>query len=277
MKRATYKDITKWFSLDNYEYILDLNVRNVIWEARMREYLSSEQIDLIEKAEFPLIKDFNSLEYEPLGYSILSCDDRGMLPLNFAIICEFVNSCLSDGRIVTVDNGFIEPREDIKNDDIFNQTIFYDRDDPTSEGKTGIYLDMGFDLMDDEEAIASFSSLLAKWRVEANMPVPVLGKKIKFGPSTISKIYSYSTLAYLDIAAWANKNELVVSNELYARLLYPSHKGVIKGGAHIKDTVKPFATSMGEIFSWHITKTFFNKNSYLSSMRFLDFLKISEI
>jgi hypothetical protein len=163
VKRATYKEIKFWFSLDAYDYILDLSVRHVIAEVFMMGYnvaaLSYRKEEHFKTMPFPMVGDITIFE-EELRDNQLSGDDRGILLQNFSMLCAFVNSCLADGRITTSDSGMLEPKEDIAHHDIYNQPMRYDIDDPTSGGNTGLFVDVSLDLMSDDEMLASFKILL---------------------------------------------------------------------------------------------------------------------
>ncbi len=279
MKRAKYGDVMEWFSLDRYDYVLDLSVNHVVSEMFMMSYhsdsLELRKDEVFSIIPFPLITDV-TLWDEDLPEGSLSFDDRGITPLPFSMICAFVNSCLSDGRMTITDNGRIEARADIENCDIYNQSMLYDTDDPRSEGKTGIFVDIGLDLMDDDEMIAGFKTLLKRWRVQTGIPESAVKEKKRFGASTIAKIHHYRIIPYLDISRWARINDIMVSNELYARLLFPEPlpDGTVKGGAHIRDTVKPFAESVRDVLSRVELKKYYADNPHIKNMRFSDFLKL---
>lgn len=281
MKRAKYGDVIEWFALDRYDYVLDLSVKHVVSEMFMMsyhadhlEYRKEESFSIIP---FPLIEDI-TLWDEDLSEGNLSYDDRGIMPLPFSMICAFVNTCLTDGRMKITDNGRIEARSDIENRDIYSQSMLYDTDDPRSEGKTGVFVDIGLDLMSDDEMIAGFKKLLKSWRVQTGIPESVIKEKNRFGASTIAKIHHYRIIPYLDISRWARINGIMVSNELYARLLFPTPlpDGTVKGGAHIRDTVKPFAESVRELLSRVELKKYYADNPHIENMRFSDFLKLAD-
>lgn len=180
MKRAKYGDVMEWFSLDRYDYVLDLSVKHVVSEMFMMRYLSDHlefrKDEVFSIIPFPLIEDITFLDGD-LPEGNLSFDDRGIIPLPFSMICAFVNTCLSDGRMTITDNGRIEARPDIENCDIYNQSMLYDSDDPRSEGKTGIFVDIGLDLMNDDEMIAGFKTLLKSWRVQTGIPESAVKEK----------------------------------------------------------------------------------------------------
>jgi hypothetical protein len=281
MKRATYKDITGWFSLEAYDYILDLSVRHVIAEVFMMGYrvaaLSYSKEEHFENIPFPMVGDITLFE-EELRDNQLSGDERGILLQNFGILCAFVNSCLADGRIAISPSGLLEPREDITYHDIYNQPMLYEIDDPKSEGYTGLFVDVSLDLMSDEEMLASFKILLKKWRKQTGIEEPSSDNRRRFGASTIAKIYQYKIMPYLDIARWAKINDVSVSNEIYARVLFPDPlpSGEIKGGSHIRDSVKPFAESARELLNSVALKKYYANNPHVENMRFSEFLKLSE-
>lgn len=279
MKRAKYNDVASWFSLNNYDYILELSVRHAMAEVFMMDFhysaLEYRKEESFAVLPFPLIGDINLFD-EYLGEKELSFDDRGIMPLPFSMICTFVNSCVKDGRITIDESGRLEPRSDIVNHDIYNQPMLYEIDDPKSAGITGIFVDIGLDLMNDEEMIAGFKILLRKWREQAGIPERSTDERRRFGFSTIAKIHHYKVIPYLDIARWARINEMTVSNELYARLLFPIPlpNGEVKGGAHIRDTVKPFAETARDLLNKVALKKYYADNPHIENMRFSDFLKL---
>ncbi|MHB9807054.1 DUF6387 family protein [Pantoea ananatis] len=281
MKRALYKDIHSWFKLDNYDYILDLTVRHAIAETFMMGFhytsLSYRQEKEFKLIPFPMVGDI-TLFSEELRDNQLSGDERGIMLHNFETLSAFVNSCIIDGRIEISQSGMLKPRDDIALHDIYHQPMFYEIGDPKSEGCTGLILDVNLELMDDEEMLASFKTLLKKWRIQTGVKEPSEDGQKRFGASTIAKIYHYRVIPYLDIARWARINHVSVSNEIYARLLFPEPlaNGEIKGGSHIRDSVKPFSESSGDIFNSVALKKFYANNPHVENMRFSDFMKLSE-
>ncbi|WP_241569725.1 DUF6387 family protein [Rosenbergiella collisarenosi] len=282
MKRATYKEIVSWFSLDKYEYILNLSVRHAMAEAYIMEYHHdrleySKEEEFIE-LPFPMITDIGLFDDE-LKYGQLSDDPRGIIPMGFNHLCELVNSCIADGRIIALPSGQLKPREDLDHQDIYNQKMLYEYGEPDTEGHIGILVDIGLDLMSDEEMIASFKVLIKKWREQTGIAEPEYNDRRRFGASTIAKIYNYKVLPYLDIARWAKINNKTVSNELYARLLFPEPlpTGDIKGGNHVRDSVRPFADDMRDLLNRVSVKKYFANNPEYEHMRFSDFLKIVEL
>lgn len=282
MKRAKYNEIASWFSLENYDYILDLSVRHVLAETFMMNYhytsLEYRKAESFSVMKFPMIDDIALFADDISRENELSYDDRGIMPIPFSIICAFVNSCLDDGRIKLDSSGRLEPREDIVNHDIYQQPMRYDIDDPTSDGTTGIFVDIGLDLMSDEEMLAGFKILLKKWREQTGIHERTTDERRRFGSSTLAKIHQYRIIPFLDIARWARINEMTVSNELYARLLFPNPlpNGEVKGGAHIRDTVRPFAESATDVLNSVVLKKYYADNPHVENMRFSEFLKLVE-
>lgn len=280
MKRVKYNDVTEWFSLNNYDYILGLTVRHVIAEVFAMDLHSSGKYrkdDSFSVMPFPLVGDITIFD-EGLEGSQLSSDCRGLYPICFEHLCSFVNSCLMDGRITINESGKLEPKADIAHCDIYNQPMRYSFDDPTSDGTTGIFVDIGLDLMSDDEMISSFKILLRKWREQAGMPERSIDVSVRFGSSTIAKIHQYRVIPYLDIARWARINGVTVSNDLYARLLFPNPlpNGEVKGGAHIRDTVKPFAEKACDFFNSVHLKKYYAENPHIENMIFSDFLTLND-
>ena len=203
MSRANYKEITQWFSLDKYDYILGLSVRHSMAEVFMMNYryerLEYEKEDEFLAIPFPMIPDINSFD-EEVGDGQLSYDGRGIIPINFGLLCETVNSFISDGRIKVLPSGQIVPADGMGGKDIYYQPMRYEYDDPTSDGLTGILTDIGLDIMNDDEILASLKVLLKKWRNQTGIEEPKENDRRRFGGSTIAKIYNYRVLAYFDIA-----------------------------------------------------------------------------
>lgn len=281
MRRAKYSDIAEWFLLDRYDYILNLSVRHVICEVLAMSY--NRDFSVYNKDQqfavfpFPLIVDISRWD-ECVDKGQISGDDRGILPLSFANVCAFVNSCLLDGRMSINEAGVLEARADIDNHDIHTQPMMYDVDDPSSNGVTGVFVDVGLELMSDAEMIAGFKILLRKWREQTGIPERASEERGRFGLSTIAKIQHYKVIPYLDISRWAEANGVMVSNELYARLLFPAPlpNGEVKGGAHIRDTVKPFAESARDLLSRIKLKLYFSDNPHIEDMKFSDFLALED-
>lgn len=54
MKRAKYGDVMEWFSLDRYDYVLDLSVNHVVSEMFMMSY-HSDSLELRKDEVFSII------------------------------------------------------------------------------------------------------------------------------------------------------------------------------------------------------------------------------
>ncbi|MDE9445886.1 DUF6387 family protein [Xenorhabdus bovienii] len=128
----------------------------------------------------------------------------------------------------------------------------------------------------DDELLTEFKGLLKIWRLGTEIDEPQKNNN-RIGLSSLKKIFTYKVFPFIDLMLWEKINQKKISNELYARLLFPLSEGNIMGGVQIKDTVRPFVEKI--IFDDFLRYLSFyvKKNEYLKDMRFSDVMKLAEI
>ncbi|VDR25844.1 Uncharacterised protein [Raoultella terrigena] len=117
--------------------------------------------------------------------------------------------------------------------------------------------------------------MLPQWRKEYGITEPEIGL-FRFGLSTIKKVISLRTIPMLDLMLWANHRGVKISNEQMSRLLYPNDSEVIRGGAQIKDTDKPFAEKALTREFARLFNLYLSKDSYMMDVRVADAMKMNE-
>ncbi|WP_340615402.1 DUF6387 family protein [Xenorhabdus entomophaga] len=128
----------------------------------------------------------------------------------------------------------------------------------------------------DDELLTEFKGLLKIWRLGAGIDEPEKNNN-RIGLSSLKKIFNYKVFPFIDLMLWEKINQKKISNELYARLLFPLSEGNIMGGVQIKDTVKPFVERIvfGDFLRY--LSFYVKKNEYLKDMRFSDVMELTEV
>ncbi|MDX8000304.1 hypothetical protein FE394_14135 [Xenorhabdus sp. Reich] len=128
----------------------------------------------------------------------------------------------------------------------------------------------------DDELITEFKGLLKTWRLGTGIAEPEKNNN-RIGLSSLKKIFTYKVFSFIDLMLWEKINQKKISNELYARLLFPLSEGNIMGGIQIKDTIRPFVERVvfGDFLRY--LSFYVKKNEYLKDMRFSDVMKLTEV
>lgn len=138
-----------------------------------------------------------------------------------------------------------------------------------------LYLWLNIKRLTDDEVIEHIKIMLPQWRKEYGITEPEIGL-FRFGLSTIKKVISLRTIPMLDLMLWANHRGVKISNEQMSRLLYPNDSEVIRGGAQIKDTDKPFAEKALTREFARLFNLYLSKDSYMMDVRVADAMKMNE-
>ncbi|WP_263405455.1 DUF6387 family protein [Pectobacterium versatile] len=138
-----------------------------------------------------------------------------------------------------------------------------------------LYLWLNIKRLTDDEVIEHIKIMLPQWRKEYGITEPEIGL-FRFGLSTIKKVISLKIIPMLDLMLWANHRGVKISNEQMSRLLYPNDSEVIRGGAQIKDTDKPFAEKALTREFARLFNLYLSKDSYMMDVRVADAMKMNE-
>ncbi|MNF88787.1 hypothetical protein D3C84_712890 [compost metagenome] len=104
---------------------------------------------------------------------------------------------------------------------------------------------VGVSLIDatDAEILAELKQLLPRWRERLSLPEPKKVETGAIGPSIITRIIEYRLVPMLDLALWADTEEVKYSAEQLSRILFPDQ---IITAKQMTDTRIPFALKFFE-------------------------------
>lgn len=284
LKKADIKDIVSWFDVEKYNYILNLSVRHVLAEI----YFRKNHRTFLTKAmngDFPVfpLEQVEGMKEEHYWDGV-SFYDRGIIPVCYGYISDIANTAIDKG-ILTVNDGKVYIDNNIYTKTVTNTEVIphdYEGQRVTKQlgdnaYNTGVLIDLGLDLMTDEQILSHIAYHLPKWRELTKTPAPVVvGEGRKIGFAYLQKIYDYKIIPFLDLQYWAHLNDVSITHDIYSRLLFPFDKGECKPDSHIRNTVKPFADSLWDAIYQPEQELFFAKNPGVEDMLFSDFLNLAK-
>lgn len=282
-KKANVKDILSWFDLSRYDYLLKLPVKHVLAEVYFRQGIHETFLDKAMNGDFPVFDHIETME-EDHQMDGVHFNDRGILPVSYGFLGEVINTAIKKGIYK------VSPNELAIDDDLYYRTAClaevytYENDEEGKKTETvsekfniGMLIDLSLDLMTDEEITNHIAYNLPKWRKRFSIPQPkVVGEGQKIGFSFIEKLHHYRIVPFLDLQMWANKNRVIITNDVYSRLLFPIEGGEIRSDAHIRNTVKPFSDSTFDVIYQPELSLFLAKNPHIEDMLFSDFLDLAK-
>ncbi|MEQ5286386.1 DUF6387 family protein [Providencia huaxiensis] len=257
MTKATKKDLS-WFSLDNYAFLEDLTLENLIEELILRNFL------------FTLIEDYESSDYDEYeikferifngdpNITISNQEEReadevieyvnsqipslrnlygelpslpsknGVSPITFSELTMYSYAAIEQGFFkIDEEDTYIKSNAMLAsvtgNLDCFNNLVL-----------TWINLD---DATDDE-IITSLTQLLPLWREELSLPEQEHVSQKRIGIKTLHKLISNRVIPILDLLLWEKMNGKNVTNPMISLLVFNDDP---KDTQAIKESIKPFA------------------------------------
>ena len=138
-----------------------------------------------------------------------------------------------------------------------------------------LYLELNIRVLTDDEVIEHMKRMLPEWRRTHDLwKSPTVS--FRFGLSTIKKVINWRIIPMLDLLLWAKRNNEKISYEQLSRLLYPNDAEVIRGGAQIKDTDKPFAEKVLTDEFDRLFNLYLSKNDHMMDTKVADAMKMNE-
>ncbi|WP_407579516.1 DUF6387 family protein [Citrobacter koseri] len=138
-----------------------------------------------------------------------------------------------------------------------------------------LYLELNIRRLTDEEVIEHMKRMLPEWRRTHGIPEPLTGT-FRFGLGTVKKMINFRIIPMLDLLFWAKREEAKISYEQLSRLLYPNDSDVIRGGAQIKDTDKPFAEKVLTREFERMFNIYLSKNDSMINTKVAEAMKMNE-
>lgn len=138
-----------------------------------------------------------------------------------------------------------------------------------------LYLWLNIRLVTDEEVVEHIKRMLPQWRKEYDVGEPDIGS-FRFGLSNVKKVINMRIIPMLDLLFWAKRNDVKISYEQFSRLLYPNDSEIIRGGAQIKDTDKPFAEKVLTREFDRLFNLWLSKNDYMMDTKVANAMKMNE-
>ncbi|WP_426576978.1 DUF6387 family protein [Xenorhabdus stockiae] len=266
--RGLEKGLVTYNSLITHDIISDLHDGS---EEKNIPVIKDESFDKSQEFEFivnghPIrCVDFFNKEYDEYSIEGESCN-----LFNVGDLVSYYRALLRQGNIMEEVNKPVK----ITDGNIFSSVNKVDYLGDWFNDELVVKFNIG-DYSDDE-LLTEFKGLLKIWRLGTGIDEPQKNNN-RIGLSSLKKIFNYKVFPFIDLMLWEKINQKKISNELYARLLFPLSEGNIMGGIQIKDTVRPFVEKIifGDFLRY--LSFYVKKNEYLKDMRFSDVMKLAEI
>lgn len=280
------KTVKQWFKLSNYDVLQEITINDLSYEISRRVSLNRHDFG---KEGHPRHERYLEEEAKILaGHPLLASSTERISPSTKK------KNPLVDARLhvrhMTVND--ISRYEARLRDLELLQRVDYSSDAPSSpiskevgarklrdidEFDDGhpLYLWLNIKFLTDDEVIEHIKRMLPQWRKEHSVGEPAIGS-FRFGLSTVKKVINLRVIPMLDLLLWAKRNDAKISYEQLSRLLYPNDSEVIRGGAQIKDTDKPFADKVLTREFDRLFNLWLSKNDYMIDTKVAEAMKMNE-
>ncbi|MGJ3354346.1 DUF6387 family protein [Providencia sp. Je.9.19] len=289
MTKATKKDLS-WFSLDNYAFLEDLTLENLIEELILRNFL------------FTLIEDYESSDYDEYeikferifngdpNITISNQEEReadevieyvnsqipslrnlygelpslpsknGVSPITFSELTMYSYAAIEQGFFkIDEEDTYIKSNAMLAsvtgNLDCFNNLVL-----------TWINLD---DATDDE-IITSLTQLLPLWREELSLPEQEHVSQKRIGIKTLHKLISNRVIPILDLLLWEKMNGKNVTNPMISLLVFNDDP---KDTQAIKESIKPFALEAMSGKYTRLLELYINRDPEIGKCKISDLMR----
>ena len=251
---SPYEELKSWFSLENYEQLKSLTIKELHTELAFREAI-------FDSVNFGWEDDNQNLRSILEGNPILSRQDnnhghfgkgqRHVAQVSFGDIKKLEN------KLIKIVKMFLtELKKELKKKPI-TKTM---RDYFLNQNSSKMYVSFDLGMSSDEEIITTLQTMLPVLRKEYEIE-PVKTEKI--GLAKIRKLVDYNIIPMMDLLIWAKFKKVKISNMVLSRVLYPDFTNEIRGEDHIKDTDRPVAEKSLNGETTRSLEYFISKNSHL--------------
>ena len=243
---SPYEELKSWFSLENYEQLKSLTIKELHTELAFREAI-------FDSVNFGWEDDNQNLRSILEGNPILSRQDnnhghfgkgqRHVAQVSFGDIKKLENKLIMFSMDFFEENG--DFKKELKNKPI-TKTM---RDFFLNQNSSKMYVSFDLGMSSDEEIITALQTML-----------PILRKEYEIEPV---KLVDYNIIPMMDLLIWAKFKKVKISNMVLSRVLYPDFTSEIRGEDHIKDTDRPVAEKSLNGETTRSLEYFISKNSHL--------------
>ncbi|EFH6021803.1 TPA: DUF6387 family protein [Escherichia coli] len=254
---SPYEEIRNWFSLDNYDQVKSLTIKELHKELVFREVI-------FDSINFEWEEDNQNLKNILEGNPILSRKEnyydqyvrgqRHVAQVSFGDIKKL------EKKLIMFSMDFFEENGDFKkelNKKPITKTM---RDFFLNQNSSKMYVSFDLGLSSDEEIITALQTMLPDLRKGYGID-PVKTEKI--GLAKIRKLVDYNIIPMMDLLIWSKYKKVKISNMILSRVLYPDFTKEIRGEDHIKDTDRPVAERSLNGETTRSLEHFISKNSHL--------------
>ena len=247
---SPYEELKSWFSLENYEQLKSLTIKELHTELAFREAI-------FDSVNFGWEDDNQNLRSILEGNPILSIQDNNhghVAQVSFGDIKKLEN------KLIMFSMDFFEENGDFKKELKKKPITKTMRDFFLNQNSSKIYVSFDLGMSSDEEIITALQTMLPILRKEYEIE-PVKTEKI--GLAKIRKLVDYNIIPMMDLLIWAKFKKVKISNMVLSRVLYPDFTSEIRGEDHIKDTDRPVAEKSLNGETTRSLEYFISKNSHL--------------
>ncbi|WP_033577398.1 DUF6387 family protein [Dickeya chrysanthemi] len=282
----TMKAIKQWFKLSNYDVLQEITINDLSYEISRRVSLNRHDFG---KEGYPCHERYLEEEAKILaGQPLLASSTEKISPTTKKKN-PLIDAQLHVRHMTVNDISRYEARlRDLKllqrtssSPDAPSSPVSKEEgtrrltDIETFDAGHSLYLWLNIRLLTDDEVIEHLKRMLPQWRKKYDVGEPDIGS-FRFGLSTVKKVINLRVIPMLDLLLWAKRNGAKISYEQLSRLLYPNDSEVIRGGAQIKDTDKPFADKVLTREFDRLFNLWLSKNDYMIDTKVAEAMKMNE-
>ncbi|GHA07659.1 DUF6387 family protein [Oceanisphaera arctica] len=235
------EQLPEWFNLERYEALLSLSVADFIMQMDFRvwakdpETIKENLIHIADNALAPVAFEGDSGEWKD-GVCDLTVGNYASPLSNFHL-------CLYDAA-ARKKGAYGEKAEQSASRQFVIEGITLDKAQAFKSVPRPMVdrLPVSLNLEDatDEQIVDELRNLLPLWRKQTNTPEPKPERE-RAGFSILTRLVEYQAISMMDLMLWEQAEDVRITNELMARVLFPDHS---RGGQHIAQTNRPFVAEM---------------------------------
>lgn len=235
------EQLPEWFNLERYEALLSLSVADFIMQMDFRIWASDPEtikenlIHIADNALAPVVFEDHSGQWKD-GECDLACGNYAS-PLSNFHLCLYDVAARKKGA-------YGEQAEQSAPRQLVFEGVTLDKSQAFKSVPRPMAdrfpVSLNLETATDEQIIDELRNLLPQWRAQTKTPEPKPERE-RAGFSILTRLVEYQAIPMMDLMLWEQAEDVRITNELMARVLFPDHS---RGGQHIAQTNRPFVAEM---------------------------------